>query len=132
MQAKALAATQCAMLKSTATDASLKPGRGSEATATPHAGPSRAASNPKRGLFGEAKAPTSRSAAGAAPGAACTDPAAPLSRSTRSSVWPMRPVTPNIAIPVTRRRRLVDRAGEEFLDALEERGLARLVAAFLQ
>ena len=62
-----------------------------------------------------------RPARRSAVGAASREPAAPLSRSARSSVWPMRPVTPNIAIPVTRRRRLIDRAGEELLDPLEER-----------
>src|SRR5580658_5117271 len=44
----------------------------------------------------------------------------------------MRPVTPKIAMRLMVDKVLVDRAGEEFLDALEEGPFAGLVAALAQ
>src|SRR3984957_4941200 len=116
-QARACSATPLPTLKSTATEAPRIPCRESEVTSTPVGGPSAAASCPSRPLLAEATAPLRVRVC--------------VSASALSSDCPMRPVMPNIAMPGIFAR-LVDGAGEELLDALEEGLLARLVAALLQ
>src|SRR3984957_6999053 len=113
-QTRACSATPLPKLKSTATEAPRIPSAESEVLSTPVGVPSPAASCPGRRLPAEATAPLKVKL--------------DVSASARNSDCPMRPVMPNIAMGCN----LVDRSGEELLDALEEGLLARLVAALFQ
>src|ERR1700676_982999 len=118
-QARALAATLPAKLKSTATAEALRLNVGSAVIVIPVGSPSSAASRPNRELVEEATAPQRLNA----PSAPCA------SRSARTRDCHMRPVIPNTTSPGMTS---VDRPGKELLDALEEGLFARLMAALPQ
>src|SRR3984957_12510755 len=122
-QSRACSATPLPKLKSRATEAPRIPSAESEVISTPVGAPSPAASWSRRWLPAEATAPLKVKV--------------DVSPSARSSDCPMRPVMPNIVMDcilgrLAGRAGLVDRSGEELLDALEEGLLARLVAALFQ